>query len=66
MPRWGAIYAKVREPHPTAVDVLLAGLLTAVGVATELVELPETEVYRDGTAVSALLALGGRRRSPAA
>src|SRR5690606_29367400 len=72
MVRPGALYAKVRDPHPVAVDVLLAAVLAALGVATELVKLPETEAYRDGTAVSVLLALAAtvplvwRRSHPAA
>ena len=51
------MYAKVRDPHPVAVDVLLAAVLAAIGVATELVKLPETDAYREGTAVSVVLAL---------
>jgi signal transduction histidine kinase len=72
MVRPGAMYAKVRDPHPVALDVLLAGVLAAFGVATELVKLPETEAFRDGTAVSVLLALTStvplvwRRSHPAA
>lgn len=71
MVRPGAVYAKVRDPHPVALDVLLAGTLAAFGVATELVKLPETDAYRDGTAVSVLLALAStvplvwRRSHPA-
>ena len=72
MVRPGAMYAKVRDPHPVAVDVLLAAVFAAIGVATELVKLPETEAYRDGTAVSVALALAAtvplvwRRSHPAA
>jgi signal transduction histidine kinase len=72
MVRPGAMYAKVRDPHPVAVDVLLAAVLAAIGVATELVKLPEMEAYREGTAVSVLLALAAtvplvwRRVHPAA
>ena len=72
MVRPGAMYAKVRDPHPVALDVLLAGVLAAFGVATELVKLPETQAFRDGTAVSVLLAftstvpLVWRRSHPAA
>jgi signal transduction histidine kinase len=57
MVRPGAMYAKVRDPHPVAVDVLLAVTCAALGVATELVKLPENEAFRDGTAVSVPLAL---------
>ncbi len=57
MVRPGAMYAKVRDPHPVAVDVLLAAVFAVIGVATELVKLPETEGYRDGTAASVALAL---------
>jgi signal transduction histidine kinase len=57
MVRPGAMYAKVRDPHPVALDVLLAGVLAAFGVATELVKLPDSGAYRDGTGVSVLLAL---------
>ena len=70
--RPGAMYAKVRDPHPVAVDVLLAAVLAALGVATELVKLPETDAYREGTAASVLLALVAtvplvwRRSHPAA
>jgi signal transduction histidine kinase len=57
MVRLGAMYAKVRDPHPVALDVLLAIVLAALGVVTELVPNPQTEVYRDGNAASVLLAL---------
>jgi signal transduction histidine kinase len=53
----GAMYAKVRDPHPVAADVLLTIVCAGLGVLTELVELPETEAYRDGNAGSVLLAL---------
>ena len=72
MVRPGALYAKVRDPHPVAVDVLLAVVCAGIGVMTELVKLPENEGYRDGTAVSVGLALAAtvplvwRRTHPAA
>lgn len=72
MVRPGALYAKVRDPHPVAVDVLLAVVLGGIGVMTELVKLPENQGYRDGTAVSVGLALAAtvplvwRRSHPAA
>ena len=72
MVRPGVMYAKVRDPHPVAVDVLLAGVLAAVGVSTELVRLPEMDAYREGTFASVLLALAAnvplvwRRVHPAA
>ena len=72
MVRPGALYAKVRDPHPVAVDVLVAVVCAGIGVATELVKLPENEGYRDGTGVSVVLALAAtvplvwRRLHPAA
>ncbi len=72
MVRPGEMYAKVRDPHPVALDVLLAFVLAAIGVLTELVPNPQAEAYRDGNAFSVLLALAAtvplvwRRSHPAA
>ncbi|HEX5944627.1 MAG TPA: sensor histidine kinase [Acidimicrobiales bacterium] len=72
MVRPGALYAKVRDPHPVAVDVLVAVVCAGIGVMTELVKLPENEGYRDGTVASVVLALVAtvplvwRRTHPAA
>ena len=58
MPRLGAMYARVRDPHPQALDVLLAGGCALIGVVTELLVADEqAAVYRDGNAGSVLLAL---------
>lgn len=56
MPRPGELYAKVRDPHPVALDVLLAFVLAVIGVVTELV--PDSQdAYRDGNGFSVMLAL---------
>ncbi len=71
MVRLGAMYAKVRDPHPVALDVLLAFVLAVIGVLTELVPDPQ-DAYHDGNAFSVVLALVAtlplvwRRTHPAA
>ena len=43
MVRPGEMYANVRDPHPVALDVLLAFVLAAIGVLTDLVPNPQEE-----------------------
>jgi signal transduction histidine kinase len=73
MPRLGAVYAKVRDPHPVVFDVLLVGCVAVIGVITELVHNPQVpDAYREGNAFSVGLVLAAavplvwRRRYPAA
>lgn len=72
MIRPGAVYAKVRDPHPVAVDALITVLCAAIGVATELAVYEEGGGYRRGNAASVALALAAtvpvmwRRAHPAA
>ncbi len=57
MARLGALYERVRDPHPTVFDALLVVAVAGVGVATELVVNDQVVGYRDGNAFSVGLAL---------
>jgi signal transduction histidine kinase len=71
VPRLGSIYARVRDPHPVVVDVLLALGFAVIGVVTEFAP-SEVEGRHDPNGLSVLLALAGtlpliwRRSRPAA
>lgn len=57
MARLGALYERVRDPHPTVFDALLVLGVAGVGVTSELVVSDQVVGYRDGNAFSVGLAL---------